>query len=55
MTDYINERDKALKKVIDKLVAKIDWSEIISFGSVKLQIREGKATLTTIEQTIKMD
>ena len=47
----MEEKDKELKDTIKR----IDWSKFIVYGSIKLQIREGKATLTTIEQTIKMD
>lgn len=38
-----------LKKQLDK----IDWP--IEYGSIKIQIRNGKVTLMTIERTVKLD
>ena len=32
---------------------KIDWH--LKYGSVKIQIRNGKPTLITIERTVKLD
>ena len=32
---------------------KIEWN--LDYGSVKVQIRQGKLTLITIERTVKMD
>ena len=32
---------------------KINWN--IDYGTVKIQIRQGKATLITVEATIKLD
>jgi len=32
---------------------KIDWP--ISYGNIRIQLRESKPTLVTIERTIKMD
>ena len=46
MTD---QQDAQLKKELEK----IDWP--IDYGSVKVQIRNGKVTLMTVERTIKMD
>ncbi len=46
MTD---SKDLELKKELEK----IDWP--IEHGSVKVQIRYGKATLITIERTLKLD
>jgi len=34
---------------------KIDWAKHLDFGTIKLQIRDGKATLATIEKTVKLD
>lgn len=45
----IDSKDIELKKELDK----IDWP--IDYGSVKIQIREGKPTLITIERTVKLD
>ena len=50
MTDKLeiqNQQDIALKKELEK----IDWSKYLDYGSVKIQIRQGKKTLTTIERT----
>ena len=41
------------ESAIVEQVRKIDWR--IKFGSIKVQIREGKPTLITIEETIKLD
>lgn len=45
----MNTEEQKLKDQLEK----IDWT--IKFGSVKVQIREGKPTLVTIEKTIKLD
>ncbi len=42
-------KDLELKKELEK----IDWP--IEFGSVKIQIRNGKPSLITIERTVKLD
>jgi len=44
MTDT---KDIELKKELEK----IDWKRYLEYGSVKIQIRQGKQTLTTIERT----
>ncbi len=44
-----NQQDLELKRELDK----IDWP--IDYGSVKIQIRNGKVTLLTVERTIKLD
>ena len=33
----------------------IHWEDILDYGSVKIQIRNGKPTLVTIERTVKLD
>jgi len=38
-----------LKEIFETIVKDVD------FGSVKVQIRDGKPTLLTIEKTIKLD
>lgn len=43
------QQDAELKKELDK----IDWH--ISYGSVKIQIRNGKPTQVTIERTVRLD
>jgi len=45
MTDKLEELKKELEK--------IDWT--IDYGSVKVQIRQGKPTLITIERTVRLD
>lgn len=42
-------QDQELKKELEK----IDWP--IEYGSVKVQIRNGKPSLITIERTVKLD
>ncbi len=49
MVDIQKQQDIELKKQLDK----IDWQ--LDYGSVKVQIREGKPTLITIERTVKLD
>ena len=38
-----------------KCIQEIPWEKSLSFGSIKIQIREGKATLVTVERTVKLD
>ena len=45
MTDKIEELKKELEK--------IDWD--LDYGSVKVQIRNGKPTFITIERTVRLD
>ena len=42
-----NQQDIKLKEELEK----IDWRKYISYGNVRIQVREGKRTLTTIERT----
>jgi len=52
MTDKLeiqNQQDIEFKVQLDK----INWT--IDYGSVKIQIRNGKPTLVTIERTVKLD
>lgn len=44
-----NQQDAELKRELDK----INWN--LDYGSIKIQIRQGKPTLITIERTIKLD
>ena len=44
-----NTRDLELKKQLERKVWPIDY------GTVKIQVRQGKSTLVTIERTIKLD
>ena len=44
-----NQQDLELKKQLEK----IDWP--INYGSIKIQIRNGKPTLVTEERTVKLD
>lgn len=46
-----SQQDAELKKELDR----IDWKVHIDYGSVKIQIRQGKPTLATIERTVKLD
>ncbi len=43
------ERDQELKTELEK----IDWP--IDYGTIKVQIRNGKPAIATIEETIKLD
>ena len=49
MTDKLEIHDSKLKEQLEK----INWP--IYYGNIKVQIRAGKPTLVTIEQTIKLD
>ncbi|MCK5643546.1 MAG: hypothetical protein KAJ19_22285 [Gammaproteobacteria bacterium] len=52
MTDRVeiqNQKDLELKKELED----IDWN--LDYGSVKIQIRQGKPSLITIERTVKLD
>ena len=44
-----NRQDVKLKEELER----IDWR--LDYGSVKVQIRQGKPTTITIERTIKLD
>ncbi len=43
------KEDTELKKELEK----IDWN--LDYGSVKIQIRNGKLSLITVERTVKLD
>ena len=38
---------------LSEALKKIDWP--IEYGTIKVQIRNGKVTLLTIERTVKLD
>ena len=40
-------KDLKLKKELEK----IDWNKYLEYGSVRIQIRQGKLSLTAIERT----
>ncbi len=40
-------KDLELKKELEK----IDWSKYIQYGSIRVQIRNGRQSLTVIERT----
>ncbi len=42
-----NKQDLELKRELDA----IDWRKYLPYGSVRIQIRAGKKTLTAIERT----
>ena len=44
MTD---QKDMELKKELDK----IDWQRYLTYGTVEIQVRLGKKTLTSIKRT----
>jgi len=44
-----HQQDNNLKQQLDK----IDWP--IYYGSIKVQLRDGKITLVTVERTVKFD
>jgi len=47
MTD--KPEDQRLKRELEK----VNWN--LDYGSVKIQIRQGKPTLVTVERTIKLE
>ena len=49
LEEMTDQQDAQLKKELEA----IDWP--IDYGSVKVQIRNGKPTLITIERTVKLD
>ena len=49
--DIIDTKGLELRKYLEK----IPWRDYVSYGSVKIQIRDGKPTLITIEETVKID
>jgi len=44
-------KETELKSELDK----IQWNKYIDWGSIKVQIRAGKPTIVTVEETIKLD
>jgi len=36
-------------------IEKIPWKKFINYGSVKIQVRDGKPVLITLEETVKID
>ena len=42
-----NQQDQELKKELDK----IDWQKYLEYGTIRIQVRQGKKTLTTVERT----
>lgn len=42
-----NKQDIELKKELDE----IDFSKYLEYGNIRIQVRAGKKTLTTIERT----
>jgi len=42
-----------LSEELRRELERIDWR--LDYGSVKIQIRDGKATLITIERTVRLD
>ena len=44
-----NQQDEDLKKELERVDFNLDY------GSVKIQIRNGKPSLITIERTVKLD
>ncbi len=49
--DIMIEADKELKRQIRG----IPWERFLPYGSVKIQIREGKPSLITLERTLLPD
>ena len=41
------EKDLELKKELEK----IDWQKYLEYGSIRIQVRAGKLSLTAIERT----
>jgi len=41
------------KKELENILKKVDLQ--MDYGSIKIQIRNGKPTLATIEKTVKLD
>lgn len=49
----ISEEENQLDSILKKQLEKIDFK--LDYGSVKIQIRNKKPTLVTIERTVKLD
>ena len=50
-----NDADIVNGKALAEAVKAVRWDLYLSHGTVKIQIREGKPTLVTIERTYKLD
>lgn len=48
-------KDDMVDKELTEYLKGIDWKQFLLFGSVKIQVRDGKATLVTVERTVKLD
>lgn len=46
-----NQQDAELKKALDK----IDFTKYLKYGTIAIQVRNGKPTLLTIERTVRLD
>ena len=47
LTEMTSQHDQDLIKELDK----IDWGKYLEYGTIRVTVREGKKTLTTIERT----
>ena len=47
ITEVQNQQDLELKKQLETR----DWKRYLVYGTIKVQIRSGKKTLTTVERT----
>jgi len=43
----VKEKDTELREVLDK----IPWRDYIEYGSIRIQIRDGKRTMLAVERT----
>jgi len=50
----MSDNDKKEQELVNR-VKTIDWSEYIDYGSVKVQVRQGKVAVVTVERTHRED
>jgi len=53
-TDKVKIPDAEEEAMRDEM-AKVDFSQFIQYGSVKVQVRNGKPVTITKEETVKLD
>ena len=50
-TEAVTKSTESLDLQLKKELAKIDYSRYLDYGSIKVTVRKGQMTLTTIERT----
>ena len=43
------------EQAVKDILRQIDWAKILRWGTVTVQVREGKATMVKVEETVTLD